>query len=49
MSVSVWLKPYNQTELDSLVRAVCNSNSSSYREWLSDADWQSQYAPSADD
>jgi subtilase family serine protease len=47
-SAKVWLAPRNAAQLDSLARAVTDPASAQYRQYLSHAQYVSQFAPTAD-
>ncbi len=48
MDVTVWLKPRNREELDSLAEKLYNPSSSRYHNWLKPADIVSRFAPTAE-
>src|SRR4051812_21153553 len=48
MDVTVWLKPRNRTELDSLAEELYDPSSSKYHGWLKPADIISRFAPTAE-
>ncbi len=48
MDVTVWLKPRNRNELDSLAEELYDPASSKYHNWLKPADIASRFAPGAE-
>jgi subtilase family serine protease len=48
MDVTIWLKPRNQLELDSLAEDLYDPASSRYRSWLKPADIVARFAPTAE-
>src|SRR5262249_57183659 len=44
----VWLAPRNAADLGALARAVSDPSSSQYGQFISASDYQSRFAPSAD-
>ncbi|MGC2658611.1 MAG: S53 family peptidase [Bryobacteraceae bacterium] len=47
INVNVWLKLHNQAGLDALVQDLYEPGSAKYRQWLTPAQFQAEYAPTA--
>jgi len=47
ISVTAWLKLHNENKLDSLAQSVSQKGSSSYHRWITQAQFNSTYAPKA--
>jgi subtilase family serine protease len=47
ISVTAWLKLHNENKLDTLAQSVSQKGSSSYRKWITQAQFNSTYAPKA--
>jgi subtilase family serine protease len=49
IEVRVWLKLHNEAALDSLVQQMYDKSSPNYHHWLTKAEYQSKFAPTAAD
>ena len=47
MDVSIWLKPHNKAELDSLAKDLYDKDSRSYQHWLTKPEFMQRYGPTA--
>lgn len=49
VDVSIWLKPHNKAEMDTLAKELYEAGSPSYRHWLTKAEFATRFAPTADE